>query len=391
MSLQLYLLLSTMMFLEFAIWGAWSPVLATRLLGPLNFTGKQTGLIYGTIPLACIISPLIAGQIADRWVATEYILAVSHLLGAVFLFTAAKKKIFKNLFGVMLVYALFYTATLPLVNSLMFSHLTDAAAQSPKIFIWAPVAWVIVGWTLTVWRRVKGTGQGTDCLVFAAILSVVMGIFCFFLPHTPPAGQAGRLLAFVEAFSMLSNFNFLIFITISFVVSAQLQFYFLGTAQYLQDIGVQSKNVPAVMTIAQIAQSIATVVLLGWLMRSFGFRGTLTVGTLCWLLMYLGYTAERPKQLVIGSQALHGLAYVFFMIGGQIYVDSIAPANIKSSAQALLFVITIGFGLFLGTQFTGTVMDKFNKNGKFQWRPIFMVPCVLLLICTIVFAVFFRG
>ena len=114
-----------MMFLEFAIWGAWSPVLATRLLGPLKFSGKQTGWIYGTIPLACIISPLIAGQIADRWVATEYILAVSHLVGAVFLFIAAKKKIFKNLFGVMLIYALFYTATLPLVNSLMINTMDE--------------------------------------------------------------------------------------------------------------------------------------------------------------------------------------------------------------------------------------------------------------------------
>jgi predicted MFS family arabinose efflux permease len=304
---------------------------------------------------------------------------------------AAKKKIFKSLFGVMLIYAMFYTATLPLVNSLMFSHLTDGAVQSPKIFIWAPVAWVLIGWALTVWRRVKGTGEGSDCLVFAAILSVVMGVFCLFLPHTPPAGEAGRLLAFVEAFSMLSNINFLIFILVSFIVSAQLQFYFLGTAQYLQDIGVQSKNVPAVMTIAQIAQSIATVVLLGRLLSNFGFRGTLAVGALCWLVMYLGYTAGRPKELVIGSQALHGLAYVFFIIGGQIYVDSVAPANIKSSAQALLFVVTIGFGLFLGTQFTGTVMDKFSKEGRFQWQSIFLVPCALLLICTIVFAVFFKG
>ena len=391
MDCKLYFLLSTMMFLEFAVWGAWAPVLAARLLGTLKFNGKQTGWIYATIPLACIVSPLIAGQIADRWVATEWLLAGGHLLGSVFLLMAVRCSKFKGLFVTMLLYAACYTFTLPLVNSLMFSHLTDSAGQSPMIFIWAPVAWVLVGLALTGWRRVKGTGKGNDCLIFAGVLSVVMGVFCFFLPHTPPQAVGGDMFAFVSAFSMLGDFSFLLFIIVSFVVTAQLQFYFLGTAQYLQDIGVQSKNVPAVMTIAQIAQSIVTVVLLGWLLSNFGFRWTLAIGVLCWLLMYIGYAAGRPKKLVIGSQALHGLAYVLFLIGGQIYVDSVAPDNIKSSAQALLFVITIGFGLLAGTQFTGAVMDKFNKDGRFQWRPIFLVPCVLLLICTVVFAVFFRG
>ncbi|MHC4443585.1 MAG: MFS transporter [Planctomycetota bacterium] len=391
MDIKMYLLLSVMMFLEYAIWGAWSPVLAARLLGPLKFSGKQTGWIYGTIPIACIISTLIAGQIADKWVATELILAVAHLVGAVFLFIAARKDKFGVLFIVMLLYSLCYAATLPLVNSLMFSQLTEPKIQSPGIFIWAPVAWVLVGLMLTGWRRLaKGTGSGNDCLYFAAILSLIMGVFCFFLPHTPPPSAGEALLPFVEAFKLCSDFYFLIFIIVSFVVVAQLQFYFLGTAQYLQDIGVQSKNVPAVMTIAQTAQTLATWFLLAWLLK-LGFRWTVGIGILCWLIMYLAYAATRPRWLVISSQAMHGLAYVFFVIGGQIYADSVADEAIKSSAQALLFMVTMGFGLFLGTQFTGIVMDHFRTDSKFKWRPIFLVPCVLTFLSALVFIVLFRG
>ena len=110
MDCGLYVKLSAMMFLEYAIWGAWYPVLATRLLGPLKFTGKQTGWIYATIPLGCIISPLIAGQIADRWLNTEIILAGAHLIGTLLLFIAAWKRKFNVLFGVLLVYALFFAA-----------------------------------------------------------------------------------------------------------------------------------------------------------------------------------------------------------------------------------------------------------------------------------------
>ena len=390
MDTKLYFLLSVMMFLEFAIWGAWSPVLAARLFGPLKMTGKQTGWIYGTIPLACIISPLIAGQIADRWINTEWFLAGAHLIGGVLLFVAARKKTFSSLFVVMGLYALAYAPTLGLVPALMFSKMNDPDTQAPNIYIWAPVAWVLVGWFLTGIRRLKGTGDGSDCLVMAGILSLVMGVFCFFLPHTPPPGAAGDVLPFVEAFEMLGDTNFLIFMIVSFVVTAQLQFYFLGTAQFLGDIGIQSKNVPAAMTIAQAAQCLATFFVFGYLLK-VGIRPTLAIGAACWLFMYLLYSVERPRWLVISSQSLHGLAYVFFILGGQVYVNKVAPETIRSSAQALLLVITIGFGLFVGTQFTGVVMDHFKKDGKFQWRPIFLVPCALTALGAIAIALLFKG
>jgi len=398
MSGSLLFSLSVMMFLEYAIWGAWSPVLAARLFGPLKMSGKQTGWIYATIPLATIIAPMIAGQTADKWVQTQWFLAVAHLVGGILLFIAARKKTFGGLFVVMLLYALCYTATMPLVNSLMFAQLgkvlpDNAAvnAASGKIFLWAPVAWTIVGWILTGWRRMaKEEGDGSDCLMLAGILSLIMGVFCFFLPRTPPPGAATAVLPFVQAISLLKDNYVLIFFIISFVVTTQLMFYYLGTAQFLTDLGVKSKNVPATMAIAQAVQALATWLVLSYLL-GLGFRATLTIGIACWLVMYLAYSIMRPTGMVIISQGLHGLAYVFFIIGGQIYVNTIAPQEIRSSAQALIFLVTIGLGLFVGTQYTGVVMDHLRVDGKFRWRPIFLVPCGVLLACVVVFFILFRG
>ena len=75
MSMEMYLQLSALMFMEYAVWGAWMPVLATRLLGPLQMTGKQTGWIYATLPLGIMISSMFAGQLADKYFDTGYILA----------------------------------------------------------------------------------------------------------------------------------------------------------------------------------------------------------------------------------------------------------------------------------------------------------------------------
>jgi len=394
MEWKLYIALSFAMFMEYAIWGAWMPVLAARLLGPLKMSGKQTGWIYATLPLACIFMPLVSGQLADKYVNTETILAVAHLVGAVLMFLAVRKTTFKSLFVVMFLYCLCYAATLPLVNSLMFSHLAknnlDSAIYSKWIFIWAPVAWALIGYFLTGWRWKFKTGeQGRDCLYLAAILSVIMGVGCFFIPDTPPAETGTAPI--LQAMGMLTEVNFLIFIVVSMVFFGLMQFYFLGTAQFMQDMGIPSKNVPASMAVAQGVQAIATLLLMALLLGSLGAKWTLIIGATFWLLLYIAYINEKPRWLIVGSQSFHGLAYVLFVIVGQIFADRCAKDEIRASVQSLLFAATTGVGLFLGTQFAGFIMDKFRKEEKFQWRQIFMVPAVIALVSILVLILFFKG
>ncbi len=397
MDSKLYFALSFVMFMEYAVWAAWMPVLAARLLGPLKMTGKQTGWIYATFPLACIFMPLVSGQLADKYVNTEIILGVAHLLGAVLMFIAVRKTNFKGLFVVMFLYSICYAATLPLANSIMFHHLAknnlDPGVHSKWIFIWAPVAWAFIGWSLTGWRWIFKTGElGRDCLYLAAILSVIMGVGCFFLPDTPPAGSGTAPI--LQALSMFNDFNFLIFIAVSMVFFGLMQFYFLGTAPFMQDMGIPSKNVPASMGIAQAVQAVATVVLMALFIEKFGTKWTLVIGATCWLILYIAYVKQKPRWIVVACQPFHGLAYVLFVIVGQIYANDLASkssADIISSMQALLFAATTGVGLFLGTQSAGFIMDKFKKEEKFQWRQVFMVPGVIALVSILVLIFLFKA
>jgi nucleoside transporter len=394
MDSTLYLKLSALMFLEFAVWGAWYPVLAARLLGPLKFSGKQTGWIYAALPLACIFMPLLAGQLADKYVHTEWILAAAHLIGAVLLFIAAWRSEFKSLFTAIFLYSLCFAATLPLVNSLMFYHLgknsVDIGRSSPYIFMWAPIAWALAGYFLTGWRWVfKTAEQGRDCLILGAVLSVAMAVVSGLMPSTPPANTGGTPI--VDALSMLCIPSFLVFFLISIVGAGMMQFYFLGTAQFMQDNGVAGKNVPASMAIAQAVQAAATLLLLGWLVANTGYKWTLVLGAASWLVLYILYVIPRPPAVIVISQAFHGLAYVFFIIAGQMFAGKVAPEGTGGSMQALIFTAQSGLGLFLGTQLAGVVMDKFRVGGRFQWRQVWMVPGAIMLACVIALLLFFRG
>ena len=386
---KLYFALSFAMFMEYAIWGAWMPVLAARLVGPLKMSGKQTGWIYATLPLACIVSPLLAGLLADKYLNTEWILGGAHVIGAVLLFLAARKTTFKSLFVVMLGYCFFYAGTLPLVNAVLFANVADVASQS-KVFIWAPVAWALAGYFLTGWRWIFKTGEkGADCLYLAAILSLVMGIGCLvLLPAMKPSGTGE--IPIVKAMGLLKGTNFLVFIIVSMVFFGLMQFYFLGTAPFMQAMGIPAKNVPASMAIAQAVQAIATYFLMALLLDKLGPKWTLTIGATFWLLLYIVYINQKPRWLIVVCQAFHGIAYVLFVIVGQIFANSQATEDIQSSTQAMLFAATTGVGLFLGTQFAGVIMDKFRKEGKFQWRPIFTVPAAIALMCILVLTGVFK-
>lgn len=390
MEMKLYFALSFAMFMEFAIWGAWMPVLAARLLGPLKMSGKQTGWIYATFPIACIFMPLVSGQLADKYINMEIIIGVAHLLGAVLMFVAARKTTFKSLLVVMFLYSLCYAGTLPLVNAILLVNVSDIGARG-KVFMWAPIAWALVGWFLTGWRWKFKTGEkGSDCLYLAAVLSVIMGIGCLvLLPAMKPSGTGE--MPIIKVMGLLKDANFLIFIIVSMIFFGLMQFYFLGTAPFMQNMGIPPKNVPASMAIAQAVQAVATFFLMALFMNKLGTKWTLTIGATFWLLLYIVYIQEKPRWLIVVCQAFHGLAYVLFVIVGQNFADSQATADIKSSTQAMLFAATTGIGLFLGTQFAGFIMDRHRTEGKFEWRKIFLVPAVIALACVLVFIFFLRA
>ena len=396
-SWKVYISLSLMMFFEFAVWGAWAPVLAARLLGPLKMSGKQTGWIYTTLPLACIVSPLVAGQLADRYFNLEWILAAAHLIAAVLMFVAVRQKTFGTLFAAMLGWSICYAGTLPLVNAALFAHMKDFATVFPNmpdvsgtVFIWAPIGWAVVGYSLSGWRMLRsGESDGTDAMILSAALGVIMAVCCLLLPATVPAlsgeGSLQQLLAIV------TNFDFLVFIITSICVAGTMQFYFVGSGQYMMDRGISGKAVPGAMALAQVAQAIATWFALGWATDHFGYKWTLVLGTSSWLLMYIIYAAVAPRPVIFVSQVLHGIAYVMFMIVTQVYCGKIATAGTAASMQALIFAATVGVGLFLGTQLAGFAMDRHKVDGKFQWPKIWAYPLAITLVGTLVFATLFHG
>jgi nucleoside transporter len=396
MSLSLRIRLSAMMFLEFFVWGAWLPVLAVYIMdtpekGGLGMSADQKGMLYGLLAFASIFMPMIAGQLTDRLVPTQVFLALAHLVGGAGLLYAAGAQSYWPLFWGLLIWSVTYAPTLSLVNSLSFSHLRDAEREFGPIRVFGTIGWIAAGWVLWMWRTGREI-SGNDCLYLAGGAAMVMGLFCFFLPHTPPARSGVSPWAFLKALQLLKNPRIAVFLLISFVVGTELPFYFNLTGNFLEDIGTQKENTSRVMSIGQMAE-ILTMLALPFFLKKYGPRKTLFLGILAWPVRYLIFAIGQPYELVVASIALHGICFVFFFVVAFIYIDSVASADIKGSAQGLLTLVIYGFGMWLGSLFTGFVEKSFTSaTGDVDWSKVFLVPTVLTTLCAIVLmATFPRG
>jgi len=391
-----------MMFLQYAIWGAYQPPLSDYLINTLGFTGAQVGIIYSLLPLATIIAPFIGGQIADRYFPTQNVIGILQLVGGIFLVFVSKTTDYTSMMWLMFVYSLLYAPTLALTNSLAFHHLDDTEKEFGWIRVGGTIGWIAAGLGLSAWRLLSDTETGLavmgDMLLLAGIISFVMGIFCFILPHTPPRKEARNPLAFAEAIKMLKDRNFLLFIIIAFVVATELQFYYQLTAPFLtsSDIGIARESVTGWMVIAQIAEIFVMAMLLPVVLPKYGIRKTLAIGIIAWPIRYIIFAIGSPVWLVIASLSLHGFCYVLFFTASQIYVDTVAPKDIRASAQSLIALVTLGLGLYLGSHFAGFIQDyfsQFTSDGSIistNWTGVFLVPCILTLLCAAIFLIFFK-
>jgi len=382
--------LSLMMLLEYMVWGAWYPDFSAYMGRALRFSDTQIGAVYAMLPIGCMIAPFFAGQLADRFMPTDRLLALLHLGGAIPLYMMASAGSYDGVWMWMGLWALLYGPTLALTNSICFHHMPAAEGEFGLVRVWGTIGWIAVGLLLGVALRegmpaLLGGMGGFDGMWLAAGLSVLLGLFCFTLPHTPPAKKNDSPLAFLGALKMLKDREFAIFLGLAFVVATELMFYFILTGPFLYSIGLPDGQAPAWMAIAQAAE-IITMIFLPKMLKKWGIRGTMAIGILAWPIRYAVFALGGPLWLVLASLTLHGICYVCFFTASYIYVDQVAPPDIRASAQGLIAFVLLGAGMVVGSWFSGYIAAMFPND----YTRIFLVPLVLTVLCAIVFVALFK-
>ena len=393
MPLSLSVRLSIMMFLNYVIWGAWYVTLGTYLTQTLKFTGTESGAIFGTAALSCMISPFFVGLVADRFFATEKILSALHLIGAVLLYFVSQATTFGSVYFLLLSYCLCYFPTIALTNSLTLRNITNAATQFPLIRVLGTLGWIVIGLAVGF---MKIEASSTPFLL-AAGFSIVMGLFSLMLPHTPPAAKgqpaSWRSILGLDALVMLKDRSYFIFVVASVLACIPLTFYFSFTNAYLNEAGFE--NAAGKMTMGQMSE-VGMMLLMPFLYKRISLKAILLYGLLAWSVRYLFLAFGNAGELSILfylAILLHGICYDFFFMTGQLYTDQEAPPRLRGAAQGFILFLTYGVGMFLGSLLSGVTVDAFTTyeggNAIRDWKAFWITSAsgafVIFLLVAIVF------
>ncbi|MGI9013514.1 MAG: MFS transporter [Phycisphaerales bacterium] len=412
--------LSVMMFLQYAIWGAWLPILYPYLLGHVGFNLDEVGMILAAGAVGAIFGPVIAGQVADRLFNTELFLGISHILGAILVWILADTSEFGVFLALSLVYGLIYAPTLALTNSLAFHHIEDRDRDFGPIRLWGTIGWIAAGIAVGQWLAFRhspdaATGDvlkaaidagRADAFRVAAVLGLLQGIYCFTLPKTPPS-KSKEANATFRAIGEVKRQPLLVLFLLAIPISVIHQFYFVHTSEFLSDIqlaGGTEKLVQwinsilgvgggGLMTIGQMSE----IVVLGampFLAKALSRKSLLAIGIIAYAArMALFAYFDDSVWLVMLGIAMHGLCFGCFIFVAFMIVDEETTADVRASAQNLFNLIIVGVGIIVGSWFATSVVAKMatRDDGTTDFQMLFSVPMWMAVACLALLLICYPG
>lgn len=391
MSFVLLVRLWVMVFLHYFVWGAWYVTMGTYITKTLKFEGWQAGLAYGSTAVGAMVSPIIVGVVADRFFATQRLLAFLHLVGAALLYCVSYAHSFSTFYPLLLAYTMTYMAGHGLTSSLTLCHSRHPAKEFPLVMLMASVGWIASGLTVSHLKLEDNVGM----FQLSAGAALLMGLYSMTLPHTPPKGAnspatLGTLLG-MDALKLMRNQSFATFILCSFFICIPLSFYFSWVNVFMNELHIT--NAAAKLTLGQVSD-VVFLLLLPAILARIGAKGILMLGIGAWAVRF-GLFAIFPQNpsalwMLYTGILLHGMCYDFIFVMGRMYVDQRAGEEIRSSAQGLHAIVTLGAGMFVGSWLSGLVVQHYKTGEVYNWQAIWLIPAAMGAVLLALFGVLFH-
>ena len=382
-----------MVFLHYFVWGTWYVTMGTYLNGTLKLEGGQIGLAYGSTAIGAMVSPFFAGIIADRFFATQRLLGCLHLVGAALLYYVSTATTFSVFYPALIAYTISYMAGHGLTNALTLHHSKNPAKEFPLVMLMGSVGWIAAGFVVS-WLKFE---DSANMFRLAAGAALVMGLYSFTLPNTPPKGAGApvnlRTMLGLDALKLMRDRSFATFMICSFLICVPLSFYFSWMHVFMGELKIE--NAAMKMTGAQVSD-VVFLLLLPFLLRRLGVKGILILGMVAWTVRF-GLLTQFPQSagaawMLFVAIAVHGMCYDYIFVMGRMYVDQRATPDIRAATQGFHAFVTLGAGMFVGSWLAGVVGQHYTNAGGLThaWSNIWLVPAVMSAALIFVFAVLFQ-
>lgn len=394
--------LTILNFLELFVFGSWLISLGGYLGGQLHFEGIQIGKIFTTLGIASLVMPGIIGIIADKYLNAQKLLGLLHVLGAVFMLYLAQTKDYDTFFWMMLGYLTLYMPTLGLANTVSYSILTsnnyDVVKVFPNIRVWGTVGFIIA----EVSVGTLGWAQSNMQFYFAAVISLVLGIYSFTLPNVPLAKSEKKSFAErlgLDAFVLFKEYKLAVFFIFSTLLGVVLQISNAWASEFLRSFttafpdSFAVTNSNTIIALSQVSETLF-ILTIPFFLKKYGIKWIMILSMLAWFLRFGLFGIGAPEGIGLGylilSMIVYGAAFDFFNISGSLFIETETDSKYRGSAQGLFILLTNGIGAVIGGMGSGYVVQHFTTDAGRDWFSIWMVFAAYAMVLALLFALIFK-
>ena len=391
----IFLKLGIMMFMQFMLFAVWWVPFAAYLSN-LDIGTSQISLILCSMAIGSMAAPLV-GVLADRYVASEKLLAGLNFMVAVFLFFATQQTHFTGLMITVTLAMLCYMPSWSLTSSIAMTHVSSE--QFPRIRIMGTIGWVASGlFSMAAIHVFKvQTFDGTVLPLYCgAGAAFVAALFNLTLPKTPPTTDKSVKYSIADIFglkviSTLKNKNFNRFILITFLTVIPFTLFYNFGSQFLAN--KDYKYITVTLNWGQFAELFFLFITTSILIK-YGFKKALLFGLLAmfvrYLSLYSGIVLDQQGWYIVGILT-HGLIFGLFFVAGQVYADKAVPQELKAQAQGFLSFVTWGVGIFIGNIISGWMIDHYKVDNQTDWSFLYLIASVSAIVLIVLFSLFFKN
>lgn len=388
--------LSVLYFLQFGIWGCYLTCLG-QMLGAAGL-GRDIAWFYAAVGFVSLVMPALLGHVADRYVAPSRLLGICHLCGSLAMFGAwlyaASHPLmeFAPFFALYLLFLCCYMPSLALCNTTTFSILTSQGIRPvdafPAIRVWGTVGFVVAMWFVNCayWHDGVFGMTLSDSNPFAgyrfqytpmmllctSAMGLITALYTLTLPRTSLPRRQGRGISAMlglEGFRLFRVKQLRTFLLLAILSGVCLQItngfatpfisHFMGVPEYAGS--AVAGNATMLFSLSQISEALC-VLLVGICMKRFGIRAVMISALTAWTLRFFLFAFGNPGTglwMLVASMIVYGIAFNFFSIAGNIYMDQCCDASHRGFGQGLLMLMTNGVGASLGTIAAGAVVNRY--------------------------------
>ncbi|MDL2256605.1 nucleoside permease [Bacteroidales bacterium OttesenSCG-928-I14] len=393
--------LTILQFLEFFIWGSWL-ISFGNYMASMGM-GDKIGTLFATAGIASFIMPTIVGIIADRWLNSERLLGILHLLGACCLFMASRATDFNQLYLFMFLNALVFMPTIGLSYSVCYSVMAknnmDTVKDFPPIRTFGTVGFIVAMWIVNLAGWLTSPNQ----LILAAGAALLLGVYSFTLPASPPTkvqkGSSMMSVLGLDALVLLKQKKMALFFLFAILLGVCLQITnsygstFIGSfaADYPDSFAVKYNNI--FLSISQISEALF-ILAIPFFLKRFGIKTVMLMSLVAWVLRFglfgIGYPEGMGMVWLTASMIIYGMAFDFFNISGSLFIEKETPTKFRSSAQGMLMMVTNGLGAIIGNYGAQAVINSHTTNNIIDWQSCWFTFAAYALVIGILFAIFFK-